>query len=487
MKNLVWLLVFPFAPLVAEGITIAPREPTPQEKADAAQKLRRMAADLRQTHPAKFKAAAEALAATGDERALKHLQDAYPRVDAVRRRVLLQTIGQMKPVAVAESVYVLSLKEPYLGLRRTAAEVLALIEGQQAAAQRYVKALTSPDSKLNALGRQRALQLLAHIGGRPVADNVRPLLNDTDAQVVIAACEAVSVMRDVDSVPALIEVLARRHVETAPSAQETLERITGQRLGGNLVKWRQWWQDRQVEQADAKNDGYGDDKYVPDYGQPHSIPLAESPVDFVVVYDTTGSLGKLWPEVSMHIDGVLAEMAKRCHSLRLGTVRYRAENANRSRYAVQPFPLTRDLKAARDNVMDASFGGGSGGLHLGLRHAISAFQWRAHARKAVLIVGDVTPKGEGLKACLKVIYEARELDQIYFSSLFIRSLHGDEHRSSYAQVAALGAGRFYEYDRGWRRLVDRNLSKEEAKHPEQALEILKKLMTPFVRESMQPK
>jgi hypothetical protein len=324
------------------------------------------------------------------------------------------------------------------------------------------------------------------VGGEGAAATVHGFLADPDPNVVIAACEALAVMRDVSAASLLVDVLARRDAETGPAAQETLERVTGQRLGASLLKWRQWLRERGAAQAKAKTDAYdAGEKYEPDYGRPYQVPLSETAVDLVVVYDTTGSLGKLWPEVSADIDAVLAEMAARCHSLRLGTVRYRSDNTQRSRYRIQPLPLTRDLKRARDNILDASFGGGSGGLHLGLRHAVSAFLWRAHARKVVLIVGDVTPVGDGLKDCLKVIYEGRELDRIYFNCVFIHSAHGEEHRPAYSRLAEVGAGRFYEFDRAERHLVDRSEAKVNPRVAEQPVDTLKKWMTPYLRESVQ--
>jgi len=115
-------------------------------------------------------------------------------------------------------------------------------------------------------------------------------------------------------------------------------------------------------------------------------------------------------------------------------------------------------------------------------HAISVFQWRASARKAILVVGDVTPVDDGLKLCLQTIYEGRMLDQIFFNTLYIRSGHGEEHRPIYGRMAAVGAGRFYEFDRAEKHLVDWSADKPDPRTFEPHVETLKKWMTPLVRQ-----
>jgi HEAT repeat protein len=466
-----------------EELTITPRQSTAEEKAAEARAFRGFVDALNETDLGKFESAVQGIAASGHERALENLQRAHARVEGVRRRLVLQALGALKRPALRDSLFALSLSEPFLGLRRAAADALVTTLGRSETVRLYLNLLSGP-AKRTSLVSQRALQLLAHVGGKGTAEKLRDFLDDPDPNVTIEACDALAVLHDSDGVHRLLKVLEGRHPETAPAAREALARILGRDHGFNLVKWREDVQVGSAQRARSPSDKAGYDtesNYVPDYGQPYDIPLAEAPVDFVVIYDTTGSLGRLWASVSVRLDAVLGEMAERCYSLRLGTVRYRSNDTDRSKYMIEPLPLTRDLRKARDNIQDATFGGGSGGLHLGMLHAIGQFQWRARARKMVLVVGDVTPVADGLEQCLRTIYEARMLDQVYFSTLYIRSMHGDEHRPIYSRMAAVGEGRFYEYDRASRRLVDWSAEKPDPKTSETPVETLKKWMTPFVR------
>jgi HEAT repeat protein len=487
-RRVLLILVVSMALAAAEEeLTIAPRQPTAQEKSDEARAYLRMVNALGETDQTKFEAAVSGIATSGNERAIEHLQRAYAQVDGVRRRLLLRTLGSLKPAMLKEWLFGTSLSEPFLGLRRDAADALVTMLGRSETARLYFDLLAAANTGQASLGRQRALQLLAHVGGKGTADKLRGLLDDADPNVVIEVCDALAVMRDAASVVPLLKLLEGRHPERAPAAREALARITGQDHGNNLVAWRQEAQAWLARQPVKKEPYDPDASYVPDYGQPYEVPLAEAPVDFVIVYDTTASLGRVWPSVSVQVDAVLGEMAQRCYSLRLGTVRYRSTNSDDSRYTLDPFPLTRDLQKARDNIQDATFGGGSGGLHLGMRYAISTFQWRSAARKAILIVGDVTPVDDGLNQCLRTINDGRTLDQLYFNTLYIRSMHGDEHRPSYSRLAAAGAGRFYEYDQAWKYLVDWSSDKPDPKVFEPHVETLKKWMTPLVRPIPAPK
>jgi len=462
-------------------VTIGPRAVTPEDQERTREEVMRLAAGLRDPDAGKFRAAAEALGETRSPQALSYLQQAYALSDAARRRAVLVALGRFKARGLEAFFFQASLNEPYLALRRAAAEGLVKSAGRDGAAKAYLEALRDP-KKLTPLGRLRATQLLAHAGGQGAAEGLRELLRDADTDVVSAACEGLAVLGDASSVRELVEVLAKRDVETAPAACEALERLTGQKYRQDLVKWKRWLAEQEAgkapEPAKAKED------YAPDYGDPYQRPVTESPVDFVLVYDTTGSLGKIWPEVSIHLDAVLAEMAKKTPSLRLGAVRYRADNlAKTSRYLIEPKPLTRNVQSVRDNVLDASFGGGSGGLYLGLQHAISAFNWRAYARKAVLVIGDITPEGDGLARAAQTIKEGWEQDRIHFNCLYIRSAHGEEQRPTYTQLAAVGAGRFYEYDKAWRHLVDWSAEKPDPKTGELPMMTLEKWLKPLVRPS----
>jgi hypothetical protein len=429
------------------------------------------------------RASADALAATGSPLAVSHLWCLYNPGDAARRSIALEALGRLKAPGQDERLFQVSLSEPFLGLRRAAAEALVKTAGRDAAARMYLKALDDKTC-LTPLGRLRAVQLLAHVGGAGTGAALRKFITDADADVASAACEALAVLGEQSCVPQLVALLPAKDPEVAPAALEALERLTGQKHRYDLLKWERFVSDWRQARAAGRGAPVSPsvDDYQPDYGDPYAVAVEQAAADFVLVFDTTGSLAKLWPQLCAPIDAVLGEMVKRTPSLRLGAVRYRADNPARTlTYLIQPKPLSRDTQAVRGFVQDASFGGGSGGLHLGMLHAISSFNWRAYARRAILVVGDITPADNGLERALRVMREGWEQDRIHFNCLYIRSMHGEEHRPTYGLLAAAGAGRFYEYDRAWRHLVDLTAEKVDRKTPEPPAETLQKWLKPFPR------
>jgi hypothetical protein len=359
--------------------------------------------------------------------------------------------------------------------------------GRDGALRRYVKALDDPE-ELTPTGRFRAVQLIAHAGGEDAGSKLRALLKDKDFNVAVAAAEGIATLGRIDNARFLIGQLGTtRHPEVLPAITDALAQLTGKRLGANLVKWEQWTEDlkegrnqtpvREQEPSPSEEIESG---YHPDYRNPYRLPVQESPVDFAVVFDTTASLKNIWPEASAAMMAVIRQITKKTPSLRMGGVRYRADSVRRTlSYVIKPMPLTRNHQKASDFILDATFGGGSGGLHRGLQHAIKAFTWRANSRKVVLIVGDITPRNNGLRDCLGVIKEGWELDRVQFNALYIRSIHGVEHKSTYKLLAAAGGGRFYEYNKAWRQLVDLTAAKIDPKKTEMPERTMKKWLTPL--------
>jgi len=75
-----------------------------------------------------------------------------------------------------------------------------------------------------------------------------------------------------------------------------------------------------------------------------------------------------------------------------------------------PFQLRRSAPGL--NQLNATFGGGSGGLTLGLEYAVKSSLWRMESRKIILLVGDTSPTDETAKTCARTIYEAAQMDGI---------------------------------------------------------------------------
>ncbi|MCK6470401.1 MAG: hypothetical protein L6R28_01535 [Planctomycetes bacterium] len=462
----------------APSDTAAPA--TPDERL----KVLSLSKGLRDEDLAKVKAAVDGLVAVGTPLAAQYLAQLYSTGDAERRVLALEALAKIKLAAQpCEQLFQASLEEPLLGVRRKAADALVFQLGRNEAAKRYIAFLEKFDPRSLSF-HLRAVQQLAHAGGEPAPAFLKKLLNHQQPEIAAAAAEALAVYGDVKQAPALIEKISGADKELKPALADALKHLTGENHGADLVAWEAWNEDFKA----GRKGGMGTDSadslaksedYKPDYVDAYKVPADECAVDFVVVFDTTKSLLHIWPEASAAIDAVLRELAQRSPSLRMAAVRYRADSIeNTLNYLIQPLPFTRDAQKVRDFVTDATFGGGSGGLHRGLEHAIQHLAWRSDARKAVLVVGDVTPLGDGLKRAARTIREGWTQDRIQFNMLYIRSLHGEEHIKTYRELAKLGGGRFYEYNKAWRHLVDLSLEKFDPKVAEQPGDTFKKWLTP---------
>jgi hypothetical protein len=467
-----------------------------QDAAAARREIADLAAQLKNPKSAAALAAVERLGEKGAA-GVSYLKNFFHQTDQRGRRAVFRALGSGGLSDLGDWIFEYSLRDPLQAVRREAAGALVRLEGQTAAAARFIRALTIDPAKvkpgappaLSSLGRLRAADLLAHIGGREAANALKSLLDDPDVDVAVAACEGLGTLGALENAEALIRVLARaktmpqaRAAEVPPAARDALEFLTGEKLGFDLVRWEEWLDARGKESNEAPGSvspGEQTETYEPKYLDAYKQQPPAGAVDFAVIFDTTGSFIRAWPLIEAAVEAVLRELTVKTPSPRLGAVRYRASDSRNSlTYLIQPLPLTRDVVKRRNDITDSSFGGGSGGLHLGLRHVVESFVWRAGARRVVLIIGDVTPDGNGLAHCLEIIRQGREADGILFNAFFIRTTHGEEHKASIGELARAGGGRFYEYDRAWGYLVEQNepgVNPKTAELPEQTLV---KLLTP---------
>jgi len=473
-----WALLTPLCALRLNVLQAGETDP-PLDMVIAPKPVSAFLAGLRDPDIAKVAAAIEGLTLNGSPEAARKLWEFYDQADAARRKLALVALGRFKIKGQEEKLFQAALTEVFVALRRTACDALVKVSGRDAATALFIKALADP-KKLLPAGRLRAVQNLAHLGGKDAGPTLAALTKDADPDVALAACDGLAVLKDVSLAPALIDVLKAKNAEVAPTAAEALEQLSGQKLHMDIVKWGAWFDEWKEKQAAGPPVKPGTDEYLPDYRDPFVPPALETPLDFVIVFDTTGSMGKHWFEMDTSLKAVFDEMSKKVYGLRLGSIRYRASDPRTTlTYLILPKPLTRNLEKAKEDIMDATFGGGSGGLHLGLQHAVTAFNWRANSRKVVLVLGDTTPEDTGLEKCLSFMHEAWEQDHILFQTLYIRTLHGEEHRQTYKLLATAGGGRFYEFDRAWKRLVDYSVEKPDPKTAETALETLEKWLTPL--------
>jgi hypothetical protein len=397
--------------------------------------------------------AARELADSRNAKAIPLLWGLFNSGDAERRMLAVRTVGSLGPAGQEDNLVRVAFGERYQAIRLAAAEELARLETPDKAAARLAKA--AEEKGLQALYRWRLLQALAQVKSKAAAECLKTWLSGPQHDMAVAAAEGLARLGDLSQAEALIGNLGTDDAELKPAVSEALEKLTGRHYGYDLVKWSEWLKERPAQPPPPAP--AGDSSASAPY-QNHPVAPAgiENCWDVVIVFDTTGSMTKIWPALDGALDAVLAELVKQAPALRLGSVRYRAASPEVSLlYLVKPDPLTRNLAHAREVMKDALFGGESGGLHLGLDCAVKAMLWRAAARKMIVLVGDTSPDPQGVKSAAQTVSEAGHFDGVLVNAVYVRSVHGSEHAQTYRGLALAGAGRYYEFDKAEKRLVDR--------------------------------
>jgi hypothetical protein len=450
--------------------------PPPKERGNA------LADKLKSPVFSEVETAVGELVSIHDPEAAALLGSLYGNGDAQRRLLAIRALGRLGSPAVAEPLFRVALGDLFQAIRLAAVDALEKTETRDKATARFIQA-THDDKQLLPVERYRSLVAVARLGGKGATACLREWLKGREADMAIAAADGLAQVRDVSQADALIELLASPDSEIKPAAREALERLTGQKFGFDLVKWNTWLKEQRDQ---AKSD---DDAPIAEIGPRHTAeydpyvePIQATPVDLVIVYDTTGSMTHVWPELLKRaFGGALQHLMKNTPSLRIGTIKYRASDPRRTlTYMISPKALTRDVESIYKDMRYTGFGGGSGGLDLGIKYAISAMNWRAGARKVVLVVGDCSPDND-LNVCARMIAEGWEMDAIIVNTLYIQTGHGPEHRPVFRELAEAGVGHAYEYNGTWQHMVDMSVEKPDVIKAEEIPETAQKLCTPRPR------
>lgn len=406
----------------------------------------------------------------------------YGESDGERRLAAVKALGELSVWSVSnkpETFLAIALGDISPAIRRQAARELALTEGVDAALKRFVNA--SADTKLNsALVRNRAIHYAGIIGGLRAAPFLIETLFSAEIEPAIAAAEELGESRAMSSVDALLKALRSDHAELKAAALAGLERLSGKTFKYDLVKWTEWRaalhdeMDKASVSVTAK-DAARSDQY--DYDASEKRPL-----DLVIAFDTTGSFLHIWPQVDQALESVLREIARNELSPRIGLVRYRAvEQRVTLRYSLQATPLTWNFAAIQKELSVASFGGGSGALHEGLRFALNGMVWRERSRKVIVLIGDdspVSPVEDPMRVVQQLTHDAAVLDGILVNTLYAKTAAGDENRQTYRLIAFSGSGRFYEYNKAEKHLVEMSAVNVDVKGNELPAETARKWVTP---------
>ncbi len=106
-----------------------------------------------------------------------------------------------------------------------------------------VDLVLDPSAEVAAAAREALVSRRREPAVRPLPERLRrALLSGVGSRPVLAA-RALGALRDVESIPILIQALESGSPETAEAAAEALAGITMQRHGPNPQKWLRWWKE----------------------------------------------------------------------------------------------------------------------------------------------------------------------------------------------------------------------------------------------------
>lgn len=121
-------------------------------------------------------------------------------------------------------------------------------------------------------------------------------------------------------------------------------------------------------------------------------------VDLAEVIDTTGSMGTFISAAKAHLVSVLTSLAQAADiNLRVGLIEYH-DHVPQDTVLTRVYPFTVDLPKmqTRINALSADGGGDSPeAVYDGIADACRKLEWRAHARRLLVLVGDAPPHGTG--------------------------------------------------------------------------------------------
>ncbi|HYD39713.1 MAG TPA: hypothetical protein VEB43_02705 [Anaeromyxobacter sp.] len=127
--------------------------------------------------------------------------------------------------------------------RRRCAAVLLGFAAEPSAFGPLADRALDPDPRVAAAAAVALARNRTHPAMRGVPDKLRRALLSGIAARVNGAARALGALRDLESIPLLIQVLETSAGETAEAAADALGRITLQRLGPDPRKWLAWWKD----------------------------------------------------------------------------------------------------------------------------------------------------------------------------------------------------------------------------------------------------
>jgi Mg-chelatase subunit ChlD len=189
-----------------------------------------------------------------------------------------------------------------------------------------------------------------------------------------------------------------------------------------------------------------------------TYPTNINQLDLAFVVDTTGSMSGLIAAAQTQMVAMIAELAHAAAvDMHLGVVEYR-DHPPQDQLTVRLHPLTSDLEQAQATILGLSAAGGGDGPEAVLDGVLAAcreLEWRPHARRIAVLVGDAPPHGVGASGdgfprgcpCGETIDSATaaaERARVTFCALGLTAAVAD----SFTQLSRLTGGGFYPASQG---------------------------------------
>ncbi len=122
-------------------------------------------------------------------------------------------------------------------------------------------------------------------------------------------------------------------------------------------------------------------------------------LDLAFVVDTTNSMSGLIADAKQHMVAMVQGLLHAAPVLlRLGIVEYRDHPPQDTTFVYRIHPFTDDMQQAQDTINElAVYGGGDGPESVldGVLATCKKLQWRSHARRLAVLIGDAPPHGVG--------------------------------------------------------------------------------------------
>ncbi len=124
-------------------------------------------------------------------------------------------------------------------------------------------------------------------------------------------------------------------------------------------------------------------------------------LDLAFVVDTTGSMSGLIQTAKEQMVAMLTRLTQTAEiavNIRLGVVEYRDHPPQERSFVYNVHPFTANMQDAQRMINELELGGGGDlpeAVFDGILGACRELQWREHARRLLVLVGDAPPHGVG--------------------------------------------------------------------------------------------